>query len=186
MTAAAVAVSGIIGWVGLLIPHAARLLVGPDFGAAAAARHAARRGFPARAWTRSAAPSRRIEVPPGVLTALIGTPFFLWLFALARRSWYDASTSSDLAFGFPGRTVGRDVSFSLAAGEVMCVLGPNGGGKTTLFRTLLGLLAPHGGQRPLDGRAVATLSRARDRAPRRLRAAGPQPATSPSRCASSC
>ena len=28
-----------------------------------------------------------IEVPPGVLTALIGTPFFLWLFALARRSW---------------------------------------------------------------------------------------------------
>jgi len=26
-------------------------------------------------------------VPPGVLTALIGTPFFLWLFALARRTW---------------------------------------------------------------------------------------------------
>ena len=40
-----------------------------------------------------------------------------------------------LAFGFPGRTVGRDVSFTLGAGEVMCVLGPNGGGKTTLFRT---------------------------------------------------
>src|SRR5207249_3512492 len=37
-----------------------------------------------------------------------------------------------LAFGFPGRTVGRDVSFSLGAGEAMCVLGPNGGGKTTL------------------------------------------------------
>jgi iron complex transport system permease protein len=28
-----------------------------------------------------------IEVPPGVLTALIGTPFFLWLFASARRAW---------------------------------------------------------------------------------------------------
>ena len=28
-----------------------------------------------------------IEVPPGVLTALIGTPFFLWLFALSRRPW---------------------------------------------------------------------------------------------------
>jgi iron complex transport system permease protein len=28
-----------------------------------------------------------IELPPGVLTALIGTPFFLWLFALARRTW---------------------------------------------------------------------------------------------------
>ena len=28
-----------------------------------------------------------IEVPPGVLTALIGTPIFLWLFVLARRPW---------------------------------------------------------------------------------------------------
>jgi iron complex transport system permease protein len=33
---------------------------------------------------RSVAP---IEVPPGVLTALIGTPFFLWLFISARRAW---------------------------------------------------------------------------------------------------
>ena len=65
----------------------------------------------------------------------------------------------NLAFGFPGRTVGREVSFSLAAGEVVCVLGPNGGGKTTLFRTLLGLLAPHGGSISLDGHALETLSR---------------------------
>jgi iron complex transport system permease protein len=28
-----------------------------------------------------------IEVPPGVLTALLGTPFFLWLFASSRRGW---------------------------------------------------------------------------------------------------
>jgi iron complex transport system permease protein len=33
---------------------------------------------------RSAA---EIEVPPGVLTALLGTPAFLWLFASSRRSW---------------------------------------------------------------------------------------------------
>ena len=85
MTAAAVAVSGIIGWVGLLILHAARL-GRPGLRPAAAARHAARRGVPPRVDTlcRTIA---TIEVPPGVLTALIGTPFFLWLFALARRSW---------------------------------------------------------------------------------------------------
>lgn len=65
-----------------------------------------------------------------------------------------------LAFGFPGRTVGRDVSFALGNGEVMCVLGPNGGGKTTLFRTLLGLLPPHGGDVLLDGKSVSSLSRA--------------------------
>jgi iron complex transport system permease protein len=28
-----------------------------------------------------------VELPPGVVTALIGTPLFLWLFALSRRSW---------------------------------------------------------------------------------------------------
>ncbi len=66
----------------------------------------------------------------------------------------------NLGFGFPGRTIGRDVSFSLAAGEVMCVLGPNGGGKTTLFRTVLGLLPAQAGAVSIDGQAVANLSRA--------------------------
>jgi iron complex transport system ATP-binding protein len=64
-----------------------------------------------------------------------------------------------LAFGFPGRTVGRDVSFSLGDGEVMCVLGPNGGGKTTLFRTLLGLLPQHSGSVRLGNASLETLSR---------------------------
>jgi iron complex transport system ATP-binding protein len=64
-----------------------------------------------------------------------------------------------LDFGFPGRTIGRDVSFTLGAGEVMCVLGPNGGGKTTLFRTLLGLLARHAGAILLEGQDLENLSR---------------------------
>jgi iron complex transport system ATP-binding protein len=64
-----------------------------------------------------------------------------------------------LAFGFPGRSVGRDVSFALADGEVMCVLGPNGGGKTTLFRTLLGLLAAQAGSVFLQGHPLDSLSR---------------------------
>ncbi len=64
-----------------------------------------------------------------------------------------------LGFGFPGHTVGSDVSFSLAAGEVLCVLGPNGGGKTTLFRTLLGLIRKHSGFIGLEGNAIESLSR---------------------------
>src|SRR5688572_14733476 len=59
-----------------------------------------------------------------------------------------------LDYGFPTRTVGRGVDLELAAGEVVCVLGPNGGGKTTLIRTLLGLLAPLGGEVALDGRPL--------------------------------
>jgi iron complex transport system ATP-binding protein len=64
-----------------------------------------------------------------------------------------------LAFGFPGRTIGRDVTFSLAAGESLCVLGPNGSGKTTLFKTLLGLLERKSGAIELDGQPIETLSR---------------------------
>jgi len=64
-----------------------------------------------------------------------------------------------LAFGFPGRTIGRDVGFALREGEVMCVLGPNGGGKTTLFRTVLGLLTRHSGEVSLRGDPIESLSR---------------------------
>jgi iron complex transport system permease protein len=86
MTACAVAISGIIGWIGLLIPHAARLLVGPDFGRLLPLSMLLGAGFLLAVDTlcRTIA---TIEVPPGVLTALIGTPFFLWLFALSRRPW---------------------------------------------------------------------------------------------------
>ena len=66
-----------------------------------------------------------------------------------------------LAFGYHGRAVGRDVSFALEGGEVMCLLGPNGGGKTTLFRTILGLLSPLGGTVVIDGESLAGWSRPR-------------------------
>ncbi|MDP4004319.1 ABC transporter ATP-binding protein [Methylobacterium sp. NEAU K] len=65
----------------------------------------------------------------------------------------------DLAFGYGARTVGTGVSFGLEAGEVLCLLGPNGGGKTTLFKTLLGLLPPRGGRVSLDGADLFRLSR---------------------------
>ena len=59
-----------------------------------------------------------------------------------------------LAYGHPGRTLGKDISFAVHPGEVVCVLGPNGGGKTTLFRTLLGLLPTHRGSISLGGKAL--------------------------------
>jgi iron complex transport system permease protein len=86
MTASPVAISGIIGWVGLLIPHAARLLVGPDFGRLLPLAMLMGAGFMLAVDTLCRTMAT-IEIPPGVLTALIGTPFFLWLFALSRRPW---------------------------------------------------------------------------------------------------
>jgi iron complex transport system ATP-binding protein len=70
-----------------------------------------------------------------------------------------------LEFGFPGRAVGRVDELSLQAGEVVCLLGPNGGGKTTLLRTLLGLVAPRAGEVTLDQRPLPQWS-ARARATR--------------------
>jgi len=66
-----------------------------------------------------------------------------------------------LAFGYPGRVVGRDVSFSLAAGQVLCLLGPNGSGKTTLFRTLLRLIEPEAGAVLVGGATIAAWPRRR-------------------------
>ncbi|MSO89618.1 MAG: ABC transporter ATP-binding protein [Rhodospirillaceae bacterium] len=65
----------------------------------------------------------------------------------------------DLSFGYPGKAVGRGVSFDLNPGEVVALLGPNGGGKTTLFKTILGLLKSQGGDAFLDGNSIRSMKR---------------------------
>jgi iron complex transport system permease protein len=79
-------VSGIIGWVGLVMPHIARALVGPDFGRLLPASLMLGGGYliGVDALARTVA---QIEVPLGILTAVIGAPFFLWLLASGRRGW---------------------------------------------------------------------------------------------------
>lgn len=67
----------------------------------------------------------------------------------------------NLDIGYVGRSVGRSISFTLAAGQVMCLLGPNGSGKTTLFKTLLGLLPRQGGRIAVEGEAIGRWSRNR-------------------------
>ncbi|MDD2569292.1 MAG: iron ABC transporter permease [Clostridia bacterium] len=80
ITAASVSISGTIGWVGLLVPHIARMLVGPNYKIL----------LPTSFLIGSiylllvddiARNIAAIEVPLGILTALIGAPFFIYLFS---------------------------------------------------------------------------------------------------------
>ena len=90
ITAAAVAISGIIGWIGLLIPHAARLLVGPEFSRLLPLSLLLGACF-LLAVDTLARTMASIEIPPGVLTALIGAPLFLWLLAATHSRARDAA-----------------------------------------------------------------------------------------------
>ena len=86
VTSASVATAGIIGWVGLVVPHIARTLVGPDFARLIPAAALLGGGFLLVIDTlaRTMAP---IEIPLGILTALVGTPFFIWLLASVSKTW---------------------------------------------------------------------------------------------------
>lgn len=83
-SAAAVAAAGIIGWVGLIVPHAARLLVGAHF----------RRVLPVAVILGATfmvcvdligRGATRIEIAPGIVTALVGAPVFLLLLRRQQR-----------------------------------------------------------------------------------------------------
>lgn len=86
ITASAVSVSGIIGWVGLVIPHLARMLVGPNYSRLLPASLVLGACYMlviddiARTATSS-------EIPLGILTATIGAPVFAFLLRRGRLGW---------------------------------------------------------------------------------------------------
>jgi iron complex transport system permease protein len=86
VTSASVAVSGIIGWVGLVIPHVTRMMVGNDHRLLLPATLAIGAAYMliiddlARTITTA-------EIPLGILTAVVGAPFFAYLLRKTRGSW---------------------------------------------------------------------------------------------------
>ena len=66
-------------------------------------------------------------------------------------------TVQNLSFAYGEREILHDISFSVEYGEFVSVLGPNGVGKSTLFRCMLGLLTPTQGGAFVDGQPVAQL-----------------------------
>jgi iron complex transport system permease protein len=86
ITAAAVSVCGIVGWVGLVIPHLARMWVGPDHRALlpAACSIGATYLLLIDDVARTASAS---EIPLGILTAIVGAPFFAYLLRKTQGGW---------------------------------------------------------------------------------------------------
>ena len=86
ITAATVSLAGIIGWVGLVIPHIARMIVGANHQISIPVTIALGAGYlliidtVARAATAA-------EIPLSILTAVIGAPFFAWLLKRAKGGW---------------------------------------------------------------------------------------------------
>jgi iron complex transport system permease protein len=83
-TASVTALAGAVGWIGLVVPHAARLLGGPELSRLIPLSMLLGAAFLLGVDTlaRNAA---RTEIPLGILTAMLGTPLFIWLLATAAR-----------------------------------------------------------------------------------------------------
>jgi len=88
ITAAAVSVSGIIGFVGLIIPHAMRILVGPDHRILLPSSALVGGIFLVWADTLARTIISPIELPVGIITALFGAPFFIYLLRTRKRAMF--------------------------------------------------------------------------------------------------
>jgi len=86
LTAASISICGLIGWIGLIIPHIVRNIIGPDYKYLVPASAIIGATFllivddVARCATS-------VEIPLGILTSIIGGPFFLYLLMKGRKVW---------------------------------------------------------------------------------------------------
>ena len=147
VTASVVSICGLIGWVGLLVPHAARMLFGS----------ANERVLPACLLLgglflllidTAARSLSEAEIPVSILTAI----------AVPADGSVKGGRPMQIevrngAFHYPnGKSVLQSVNFSFDGRGVFAVLGPNGAGKTTLLKCLLGLLPWSSGASFFNGR----------------------------------
>lgn len=85
VTGATVAACGLIGFVGLIVPHTVRLMIGPDHRRLVPAAALSGAAFLVLADTFAHTVMAPLEIPIGVITAMLGGPFFLFL--LKRRTF---------------------------------------------------------------------------------------------------
>ena len=180
-TAAAVSVAGLIGFVGIVVPHATRLLAGTSYRQVLPLSVLFGASFLILVDILARTAVAPAEVPIGVITAFVGAPFFV--LALRRagaaigvklRPEEDpvALEASGVGVRLGGQEILRDVAFEVPAGSWVCAIGPNGAGRDHP--------RAHGGRpdplrwpcRPVGPRAAGLLQ-SRASTPRGPRAAKP-------------
>ena len=87
LTAAAVSISGLVGFVGLVVPHAMRLSFGPDHRLLLPAAALGGAAFVVIADLLARTVMAPAEIPVGVITAIVGAPFFLYLLRRTRKEY---------------------------------------------------------------------------------------------------
>lgn len=86
MTVSAVSICGIIGWVGLVVPHISRMLTGPNYSKTITTSFLVGSGF-LLIIDNIIRGVKGVELPLGVLTALVGTPVFILLLSRVKKEW---------------------------------------------------------------------------------------------------
>jgi iron complex transport system permease protein len=151
LSAVAVAIAGIVGFVGLMVPHALRIWLGRDLRALLPAAVGVGGGALALLDGACRVVVAPAELPLGILTALLGVPVLIGLLGLAKppqKAVVAARTPSsggqvlctNLRVSVGSRDLIRGIDLDLRGPALVAVIGPNGAGKTTLLRSLAGTL----------------------------------------------
>ena len=154
LTGSAVAVSGTIGFVGLVIPHFIRLLTITDHRHLLPLSMLNGASFLVLADVLSRTIIEPTELPIGIITALIGAPVFGIILIRKYRGDAHMIQVKEIRGGYGEKEVIRGINLEVKQGEFLGILGPNGSGKTTLLKMMAGILAPMSGEVRLGGHLI--------------------------------
>lgn len=167
LVAVAVAISGVIGFIGLVVPHLMRLWLGPDHRGLIPGSLLAGAILLLLADTWPAPWRRRRRYRSVCSPACWAPPGFCgWSFVGRTPDMVNEYCAQGLSLHLGKRQIIDNVSVALRGGEMTALIGPNGAGKSTLLRLLTGYLTPDSGTRHLAGKPLEAGP------PRRCRAGG--------------